>query len=435
MLPTPRPAPARLRVFAALLDGLVLLGAMALSFVVPLVTWGFALPMWGVLLVVLGFSVVPLSLFSATLGLKLMGLEVVNRHARPLDPANATFRELLARGALPAAYLFTLVAGLVAQHFGVAANLAPPVLAGVMTVACALALVAALIGPVVALGRDDGRTLADLLSGSFVVLAPARPPPEDPDDVEAAREARRRAWVRFGVLELALLGALVGLPALLTVKSHETTAEKIDRLRLEKLRAQFAAHPEDATLTRQLSAALAEAGRDDERQQVQRRHLDALAVLQQAREAGLRQTFSATHRREDAAALIELLETQERVDEAEAVYRELLGPSPEAGALVGFANWLAAWNRNTSAAEAARRATELDPTTPLAHTVLGAALLRLGDLPHAQEALELALLQDAADEDARDALDVVEETLGPLDPAGRAVLQRRVARWRADAGN
>ena len=401
----PRPPPLQTRVIAAAIDGAVLVAMMAFSFVLPLLAYGFALPMWGVLLVVVGYAVLPLTLFETTLGLKLMGLQLVNRHGRALDPINAAFRELVGRGFFPAAYLFTLVAGLVAMRFGLGGTIAPRALTGVMTLACGAALVVAMMSPVVALGRPDQRTLADLLAGSFVVLAPARPAPTDEDELEVARATRRRNALVFVALEVLLLGALVAMPRVLTAKTEETTSEKIDRLRLEKLRHAFAAHPEDTALARELQDALVQAGLEDERRTMNQQHVDALMKKEGERELRLRDQFAKSRSRDDAKALISLYEDEDRIDDAEAVYVDFLGTTPEASQLVGFAHWLATWNRNDRAVAVATRAVELDPHVPLGHTVLGVALERVGRLTQAKAALQQALEEDPEDEDAADALE------------------------------
>ena len=166
-----------------------------IAFAVPLLTRGVVLPMWGVLAVMVGYAVVPLAFLKRTLGLHIMGLELVGKQGHPVDLANLLFRELLGRGFFPAAWLFTIIASVIASHFRVGGSTTPPLLAGVMTVACAGAFCVAAIGHVIALGRPDQRTLADLLAKSFVVEGPALPPPTDLEEFDAWK-AHRRAVVR-----------------------------------------------------------------------------------------------------------------------------------------------------------------------------------------------------------------------------------------------
>jgi hypothetical protein len=58
----------------------------------------------------------------------------------------------------------------------------------------------------------------------------------------------------------------------------------------------------------------------------------------------------------------------------------------------------------------------------------------MGQLAGAREELELALLDDPSDEDAKDALREVEEKLGPLPAADKKKLAQHFAGWKTDAG-
>ena len=130
--------------------------------------------------------------------------------------------------------------------------------------------------------------------------------------------------------------------------------------------------------------------------------------------------------------MINLLERQDRVDDAVDVYREWLGPTPKASELAGFGNWLATNNRTELAVAELERATTMDPLVPLGHLLLGVSLQRLGRYEEARVELELALLDDPEDEDADDALRVVEGKIGRLSAKERTALQRRFDGWRRD---
>ncbi len=430
----PRPAPLSKRVIAGLIDAAFIVVLSGISFVAPLVLRGLVLPMWGVLAVMVGYAVVPLAFLKRTLGLHIMGLELVGKRGHALDLANASFRELLGRGYFPAAYLFTIVAGLVASAFHVGSNTSPPLLAGVMTLACSAAFAVAVIGHVVALGRPDQRTLADLLSGSFVVEGQALLPPSDLEDFDDFQAHRRGVLRNLAVFEVLLMVSVIALPWLLSSSSGESPQMKGQRLKLEALQAKFNANPGSDSLANELQRELQRAGRREELQAVSEKHAQALGRKEAEREQRLREDFTAKHDRTTAEALISLLEQQDRVDEAKELYLDWLGPSPTASQLTGFGNWLATNTRTDEAVTVLSQATTMDPLVPYGRTLLGVSLQRLGRLTAAREQLELALLEDPTDEDAADALRDVEAQAGVLPPSGKEALRRQFEAWRRDAG-
>lgn len=431
---TPRPAPTSKRVLAGLVDGAVVLVLCAVTFIAPLLLKGTVLPMWGVLLVLIGWAVVPLAAFKKTFGLSVAGLEVVTKTGHALDLANALFRELLGRGWFPAAYVFTVLAGLVASYFGVGASVAPPVLMGVMFVACSAALTVALVGHVIALGRPDGRSLADLMSGSFVVLAPALPEPTDPDERADAKERRARVTRNVVLVELVLVALVAVAPLVGGLKTSESPDAKVRRLKIEALQAKFAKAQNSESLSNELQSLLLQAGREAEAREVANQHRTARSLDAAAREESLRADFTEHHDRASAQRLIQLLEEEDRVAEARDVYAEWLGPDAAADELVGFGNWLATNNLTDEAVEVLTRATTREPLVPLGHTLLGVCLQRMGRLPDARDELTLALLDDPEDADARDALDAVVGTIGPLSTHDEQRLGARFKAWARDAG-
>jgi Flp pilus assembly protein TadD len=363
-----------------------------------------------------------------------MGLELVGRDGHPVDLANVLFRELIGRGFFPAAWLFTIITSLVAFHFRIGGSTTPPMLAGVMTVACAGAFCVAAIGHVIALGRPDQRTLADLLARSFVVEGPSLPPPADLEEFDEWKAHRRGLVARIVVFEVVLLSSVLALPWLLTSSSGESSQQKIARLKLDALRAKFDANPGSESLSNDLQREYALLGREEDAQKVAELHRHALSLVQAGREQLLRQQLAERHDRDTAEALIQLLERQDRLDDAVAVYREWLGPTPKASALAGFGNWLATNNFTEEAVVELERATSLDPLVPFGHTLLGVSLQRLGRFEEAREHLELALLDDPKDADADEALRLVEGRVGRLPAREKLALQRRFDGWRRDAG-
>jgi uncharacterized RDD family membrane protein YckC len=428
-------APLSRRVLAGLIDGAALAMLSVLAFLVPMKLLGVVLPMWGVLAVMLGWSVVPLAFLQKTAGMKLMGLELAREDGFPVDLANVTFRELLGRGLFPAAYLLTLLFGFLAQVFGVMAFVVPTGLGLVMTFACAMAFVGALAGGLVALTRADGRGLADLMTKSFVVVAPARKPPDDPDD-RAEQQAHRRTIVnRIVAFELVLALGVVATPWLLTRRGGESSAHRTERIKRQGLEKKFAADPANESLARDLMESLQRDGQAEEAKKVLERYQRAAQAREGDREKLLRENFAKSPDQRTAGLLIELLEDQGRLDEAIVVYRSWLGPSPEPSRRAGFGNWLGVRGRENEAVVELQQALTQDPLVPMGHTMQGIVLLRLERFDEARTELFYALELDPEDEDARDAWDEVLGTTGPLSSAQEKGLRATVKGWSTDAGS
>lgn len=429
-------APLSRRALAGLIDGAALLLLSMISFVVPMLVLGVVLPMWGVLAVMLGWSVVPLAFLQKTVGMRVMGLELARHDGHPLDLANVLFRELLGRGLFPAAYLLTVIGGFIGRLLGVMAFAVPTGLGAIMLLACLAAFLFALAGGLLGLSRPDGRGLADLMTRSFVVIAPARPLPEDPE--ERAEHLAHRASVvrRIVVFELFLALAVIGTPWLLTVKTGESTAHRTERLKRAGLQKKFDATPGDDGVAEDLVASLERDGQLEEARKILERHAAAVRAREHDRERRLRENLTKTPDDERTAALlIELLEDQGRLDEAIVVYRGWLGPSPAPSRQAGFGHWLGVRGKEADAVTELRAALDRDPLVPMGHTMLGIVLSRLERFDEARTELFYALELDAEDEDARDAWAEVLATTGPLTKAQEAQLRATVKRWTADAGH
>ena len=430
----PRPAPIPKRVVAGLIDTAFIVVLSGIAFAVPILTRGIVLPMWGVLAVMVGYAAVPLAFLKRTLGMHIMGLELVTSQGHAVDLANVLFRELLGRGFFPAAWLFTIISSLIATHFGLGGSSTPPVLAGVMTLASAGALCIAAIGHVIALGRPDQRTLADLLARSFVVEGPALPPPTDLEEFDEWKAHRLSVLVRIAVFEVVLMSSVLALPWLLSSSSGESSQGKIARLKLEALESKFKADPGSEALAGDLQREFSARGREVDAQRVFEEHRRARSLKLAGREQLLRDQLANSNERSTAEALIQLLDEEDRIEEASQVYRQWLGPTPTASSLAGFGNWLATNNLTEEAVVELERATTMEPLVPLGQTLLGVSLQRLGRFEEAREHLELALLDDPADEDAEEALRFVEGKVGRLPSHERAAIQKRFESWRNDAG-
>ena len=82
------PAPLGKRVAAAVIDGILLLVLCVATFIGPLLLRGFVVPMWGVLVVLIGYAVVPLAALKRTLGMQLFNIELARLDGHAVDIAN-----------------------------------------------------------------------------------------------------------------------------------------------------------------------------------------------------------------------------------------------------------------------------------------------------------------------------------------------------------
>ncbi len=274
------------------------------------------------------------------------------------------------------------------------------------------------------------------MAKSMVVEGAARPPPTDPDDLLEYKLARRSTLVKVIIAEVILLGSIAGLPWLLTRKTGagEETYDRVARIRIKSLEAEYSAKPNSEKIFNDLAREYRMAGREEDLQRLMNERDARLLKRETEREKSLREMFAREKTRETAGALIELLETQERDDEAVDVYREWLGEKPEPSAVAGFSNWLLARDRNEEARVEAERAIQMDPLVAYGHSFLGIALWRLEKLPEAREELMLALMDDPEDDEASDALSSVKAEIGPLDATKTKALEKRFKTWTRDAG-
>lgn len=420
---------------AGLIDGAALVVLSMVSFMVPMFFLGVVLPMWGVLAVMLGWSVVPLAFLQQTVGMRVMGLELARADGHPLDLANVLFRELLGRGLFPAAYLLTVIGGVIGRLLGVMAFGVPTGLGALMLLMCFAAFIFAIAGSLLALSRPDGRGLADLMTRSYVVNAPARRPPEDPDELAEHRAHRATVIRRIVVFEVLLAIAIIGTPWLLTVRTGESSAHRTERIKRQGLQKKFDADPSNEPLADELRASLQRDGQYDEAKKVHERHVTAKQAKEAEREKLLRDNVAkAPVDERSAALLIELLEDQGRLDDAITVYRTWLGSSPSPSRRAGFGHWLGVRGREAEAVKELRQALTEDPLVPMGHTMLGIVLSRVGQLEEARTELFYALELDAEDEDAQDAWADVIATTGPLTKQQQTQLRAAVKQWNAAQG-
>jgi uncharacterized RDD family membrane protein YckC/Flp pilus assembly protein TadD len=393
-------------------------------FLFPLLTRGLVLPMWGVLAAVVGYSVVPLSAFRQTLGMKLVGLELVTKDGHAVSPGDVLFRELIGRGYFPAAFLLTLLLGLIASWLHLMAFVAPVGTTLFFAFACVFGVGFALLGHALMLNREDQRSLADLLSRSYVRPFQA-PPPDDDEDERQHRRREKRARVRkVALFELLLFGGALALPWVLTQRT-ETREEYANRLKTERLETQLKLHPDDEGVASELLSLLRQGGRLERAAEVEKQLEQLHAKKRKEREASLRQRLKDVPDDEEAIGrLLDLLEEDGRADDAVQAYRDFLEHDDQPELRAGFARWLMERDHDADALAELEKAVKAQPTLEGAHALRGELYQRAGKREQALDELYLATLEDPDDDDSQQLLSELEQA-GPLSPARRKQLEKQ----------
>lgn len=420
------PAQLERRVLAGLLDGVVLVALCAAYFLIPVITLGIVLPMWGVLAAIIGYSVVPLSVFKQTLGMRLFSIELVGKDGHPVGLGDVLFRELLGRGWFPAAFLFNLLFGYIAMALGYARFGMPSGLQFVFFLASMAALFVAVFGHVLVLAVKDRRGIADLMSRSWVVPQQARPLPDDADDLAEAKRARARTVRNVVIAEVVILAVGLGLPWVLTRKT-ESTEQRAARLLKQKLEAQFKENPGSESITRELQKALWAAGENEEAARVWTQHQAKVSEAKERRLAEYLRQLDADPGNEQVLidVLGELYE-RNRLDEAKARYAKFLELHSEPEYRAGHASWLGQVGFPDEGVEEYRKLVKDEPDFEGVHKFYARALVRADRLEEAQVEYQKELLLDPEDDDSREALEELDAQLGPLPKAKLQALQREL---------
>lgn len=395
----------------------MVLALCVLYFLVPLLTRGLVLPMWGVLAAVLGYLVVPLSAFKRTVGMQIFGLELVTKDGHAVGAGDVLFRELVGRGFFPAAFLVTVLAGVIASAFHLAAFAFPTGLGFVFFLASSAAVAAAILGHVFVMTRQDRRSLADLMARSHVRVAKPVTAPAEADERADWQADRRKKLTWVVAFEVVLVVAALALPWALTQRT-ESTGAYAARLKRQQLEARVKANPNDEAALNELWRAWAADGRAEQAEPVRQ----ALMALQMKkadeRFASLKGRVAAAP--DDERVLVELLDVYEErgmMDEAKAAYRAYLAASKDPELRAGFGRWL--WRRGFADEGLAevRAVQKEDPALEGIHALLGRILADTDRLEEAQVELSMGMLEDAEDDDTGEVLAAVNEKLGPLPAA------------------
>ncbi len=420
------PAPLNARIGAGAVDAVALLILCAAYILVPALTLGIVLPMWGVLAAIIGYSVVPLAAFRQTLGFRLFKLELVTQEGHAVNIGDVLFRELIGRGWFPLAFIFNLLFSFIAQLMGVARFAMPTGMGALFFFASCFALAIAILGHALVMTSKDRRSIADLMARSFVVPMQNHGVPTDADEILEAKSARGRRVRGVVIAELLIIAFGLGTPWLLTRKT-ESTAQHTARLLREKLEAQAKANPGDEAIAHQLERALEGEGRMEEAAALEVK-LQA-ARNQKADQHLVTQLSHLDQNPGDEEVLLAAMETLEdrgRLDEARARYEAFLKVHPESPYRAGYAEWLSMNGFTDEAVSAMRALMTDDPDFDGAHKLMAEVLVRAKQLPEAQLEYQRELVLDPDDEDAQEGLGELDQQLGPLPKAKLVALTREL---------
>jgi uncharacterized RDD family membrane protein YckC len=380
--------------------------------------------MWGVLAAIVGYAVVPLAVFRQTPGFKLFGLELVGKEGHAVGLGDVLFRELLGRGWFPTAFLFNLLFGYVAMMLGAARFAMPSGLQGIFFLASCLALALAALGHVLVMTSKDRRSIADLMARSWVVPVQARPAPQDADELAEHKAARGRRIRGVVIAEVLIVAFGLGAPWLLTRKT-ESTAQHAARLMREKLEAQFKQDPSDEAAARALVQALWDEGRGDDAAKVEAKHDEVMRGKAQARLRSQLATLDKNPQDEEVLlAALEGLENAGRAAEGKPRYEAFVRLKPEPEYRAGYADWLMNHGFEADAVNEMRALVKDAPDFEGVHKFLAQALVHSNALAEAQLEYQSEVLLDPDDDDAKEALEELDQELGPLPKAKVAALSK-----------
>ena len=411
-------APAGLgpRLVAGLID-LFVLGAVGAGLALgPLLLGGLGLAIVGAVAAILVVDVLPLAAFRATLGLRLMGLEVVHGEGRAADLSELLFRELVGRGLLGAAFFATMMvggAGMLTGAMGMA-SIAHLGLLGLLALAV---LTLGLASHLVVLGSRDRRGLHDLMGGTWVVArGTVVDPRDDPSLDEASRAVLgaggRRRWPKVVAAQAVITILAVAVPYALGRPAPDGRDYQA-RARAKQARGEFMRDPVDRAAAAKYARWAALAGEDEAViQQIWVEHRAALSEQAVAQEAALRAGLEGDPADWDrTATLVALLEEQARLTEARAAVEAYVNADGTATARVSLGIWLYERDFTEDARDVLRDAKAEGADDAELHAYLGWAEQDLGDRQAALAAFRTALERDPELEEVRADLETLAREL------------------------
>jgi hypothetical protein len=346
--------------------------------------------------------------------MKLFGVELVTRGGHAVGAGEVLFRELVGRGFFPAAFLATIVLGLLANLLGIMAFVMPTGVGSVFFLVSAFTLAFAVLGHFLVFNRTDGRTLADLIAKSFVTPAKQRPLPDDAEEAAFVRSLDRKRVRNVALFEVVCVGLVFFGPWLLTQRT-EGTGQRAARLKLRTQEEKAKNSPTDLAVLRELYDLQRFNGFSEEAAATGAKIEALLAKQEEEREAALRKRLASDpSNREAVGALLELLEDKGQRDDARAVYAKYVEDNPRPSMRAGYALWLSARAWHDAALEQLQKALAEDPELGGGHTMLAEVYEAAEQRAQAHQEYYLALKLEPEDEEAAEALSRLDAELGPL---------------------
>lgn len=404
------PAPLGPRIAAGAFDAVILSLLSALLSLSPLFFGGFALPLLGSLTAILVYTILPCSLFKATLGMRLFGLEMVGLDGRAPEPGEVAFRELVTRGYFGVAYFSTAGIALAGYLSGTIAFFQPTGIGLVLFFLSGFLLVLSAIGHLMILLRPDRRGFPDLVAKTAILPRGAVPDPSASDelDVEERDELARRNSSRakkFGVFAAVLLVATVFVPHLLT-RAGEGKEDLPERWRLDEAERKWKKDPANAYLASDVIDRFQARGDNERAEEVRREHLAALSEQTKVQEAALLASLERTPNDWDTVTtLLEIYADQNKKPEAIKVWEKYLSAEKAPEMRASFGVWLYQNDENERAVTELKAALSAGTDTPDLHAYLGMAYKELGKKDEARTELSRALEMDPELDEVAEALD------------------------------
>jgi uncharacterized RDD family membrane protein YckC len=410
------PAPLAPRIWAGVVDALILGTGASLLSLAPLFYNGFTLPLLGSLVAVLVYTILPCSLFKATLGMRIFGLEIVGLDGRSADPGEIAFRELVLRGYFGVAYFSTAAFGLAGYLSGRMAFFQPSGIGLVLFFLSGFLLLLSGIGHLMILVRPDRRGFPDLVAKTMVVKRGAAKDPTSAAVAELDEEERRglvardkqRVW-KFAVFAGALLVATLAVPQLLT-EAGRGKEDLPDRWRLEEAERKWKKDPANALLAADVIEKYEMRGEHERAGEIRVEHRAALETQKREQEAALRASFArAPADWGTVETLLELFEEQGRKTDAIAIWETYVAAEKSSDARASFGVWLYQHDENARAVKELETAIAAGTNAADAYGYLGMANKELGKKAEARAAFEKALELDPEFEDVIVELDALSE--------------------------
>ncbi len=412
-----KPAPLQSRILAGAFDLIVIIVSSFVLILGELFVVGATLPMVCVTVVGLLYAVLPLWLFKATAGMRLFGIQLVGKGGRSVDLVDILVRELLGRGLLPVAFLATLGLSLV-SGMGVVTTPGLAVI-GVFGSLGFLGMVG--MGHLLAVIREDGRGLADLLARSMVVPKLPAPTYVDEDDRLEKRAARSRQVRNFAIACVVLVFGTVAGPKVLFGRRQsgmDTLAERTEARRSENL---WLAAKADEALAAKAMRGQYNVGNRERAEEIRKEWLAAKGDADKSQVAALVALSDKEPANEYATReLLEKYEAQGMVNEARALLERHARSANTADARLWYGSWLYDESQLGEAETVLRAMLSDGMDDESVRAYLGWTLKEQGRFEEARTEFEAALAHEPELEDVQESLSEINELIGAKKPPAPA---------------